>query len=370
MDIEYAYVSIDDDLLSEMFYERFDVSSVPQIFVDDELIGGFEDLKTKVKLTFDWKAFRKTVHTTVENLNIIIDINKYPVPETELSNMRHRPIGIGVQGLANVFEQLWIGYQSKEAQQLNKEIFAHMYYYAAEKSMEIAKTDGPYSTFRGSPASKGELQYHMWGVEPLEAEGLDWGWLEDQVQKHGLRNSTLIALMPTASTAQILGSNSSFEAFTTNMYTRSTVAGEFIVTNLLINTLIDLDMWDETMKQRIMHHRGQISNIAGIPKIVKDIYKTSWEMSNKVMIDMTADRGAYICQTQSFNTFESDPSFKKLTQIHFYGWERGLKTGMYYLRTKPASNAQSFTVDPLMVEMFENEEADTRMDDDCLMCGS
>lgn len=372
LDIEYKYVSIDDDLISEMFYEKFNVSTVPQIFIDDVLVGGFTQLKETVKCSFDWEEFRQSVHTAVENLNIIIDINSYPVPEAKLSNMRHRPIGIGVQGLANVFEQMWIGYQSEEAKELNKEIFARMYYYALEKSMHLAKTDGKYSTFDGSPASKGILQYKMWGIEPFKSEGLDWDWMEKQVIKHGLRNSTLIALMPTASTAQILGSNSSFEAFTSNIYTRSTMAGEFIVVNdKLINILIDIGMWDETMKQRIMHHRGNISTIKGIPEIVKEIYKTSYEMSNKVMIDMAADRGAYICQTQSHNIFESDPSFTTLTKIHFYGWKKGLKTGMYYLRTKPASNSQSFTVDPLMAEMFESEQtSDTRRDEDCLMCGS
>jgi ribonucleotide reductase alpha subunit len=370
--IEYNYVSLDDETVCKMFYDKFKVSSVPQIFIDNELIGGFEELKNKVKYSFDWKSFRLSVHTAVENLNKIIDINKYPVPEAKLSNMKHRPIGIGVQGLANVFEQMWLEYQSEEAIQINKEIFARMYYYALEKSMQLAKKDGKYSTFEGSPASKGILQYHMWGVEPLDVEGLDWKWIEGEVMKHGLRNSTLIALMPTASTAQILGSNSSFEAFTSNVYTRSTMAGEFIVVNdMLINILIDIGMWNETMKHRIMHYRGNISNIDGIPQIVKNIYKTSYDMSNKVMIDMAADRGAYICQTQSHNIFESDPSFSKLTKIHFYGWKKGLKTGMYYLRTKPASNSQSFTVDPLMAEMFESERlSSSRTEEDCLMCGS
>lgn len=370
--LEYDYIPLDDELLCQMFYKKYDVSSVPQIFIDDTLIGGFEQLRKGIKYDFDYDSLRDTIQTSVKNLNIIIDTNHYPVPETKLSNMRHRPIGIGVQGLANVFEMMWLGYQSEEAQLLNKEIFEHMYFYALEASMELSKIHGPYSTFEGSPMSKGILQFDMWGVVPIT--DLDWGKLKSDIQEHGLYNSNLMAMMPTSSTAQILGSNESFEAFTSNMYTRSTSAGEFtIVRDSLIQILSDLGLWDETMKNRIMYYRGQIDEIYTIPEIIRDIYKTSWEMSNKTMIDMSAARGAYICQTQSLNMFIKDPSLELLSKIQTYGWKSGLKTSSYYIRTKAAISAQSFTVDPMAEEFFKKEreqgENDPRMEE-CLGCGS
>jgi ribonucleoside-diphosphate reductase subunit M1 len=366
LDLDYKYIPLDDELICSMFYEKYNVSSVPQIFIDDELIGGFENLRNKVKYYFDYEELRTVTRTAVENLNKIIDSNRYPVPETKLSNLRHRPIGIGVQGLANVFEKLWLGYQSEAAQQLNKEIFEHIYFYALERSMELSKVNGPYSTFEGSPASKRILQFDMWDVKPVT--DLKWDELKDEIVTHGLYNSNFLALMPTSSTAQILGSNESFEAFTSNMYSRSTDAGEFtVVRDTLIDILNDLDLWDETMKSRIMYNRGKIGSISGIPDIIKEMYLTSWEMSNKKMIDMAAARGAYICQTQSLNMFVENPSLELLSKIHTYSWKSKLKTGSYYIRTKSAANAQSFTIDPVMEEIFSNETDTTR---ECLSCGS
>ena len=321
-------------------------------FIKEESTTGADSVTTKEKV-FDFEKLRKVVKIITRNLNRVIDINYYPTVETKTSNMRHRPIGMGVQGLADVFAMLKISWESKEAAELNKKIFEHMYYAGVEASMEIAKKDGPYSTFAGSPASKGVLQFDLWNVTP--SSELDWDRLKKQVVKHGLRNSLLIAPMPTASTSQILGFNECFEPFTTNIYTRRTLAGEFVVLNKhLLKELLESGLWSEEMKQKIVAHNGSVQAIDELSDGVKARYKTAWELSQKVLIDMAADRGAYICQSQSLNLFIADPNYAKLTSMHFYTWKKGLKTGCYYLRTKAPVTAQKFTVDP---QMMESEDA-------------
>ena len=303
---------------------------------------------------FDFTLLRKVVTTVTHNLNRVIDINYYPTKETHTSNMRHRPIGLGIQGLADVFALLKLSWESPEAIDLNKKIFEHMYYAALEASVEDAKKDGAYSSFEGSPASKGILQFDMWNVKP--SSDLDWDKLKKNIVKHGLRNSLLVAPMPTASTSQILGYNECFEPFTTNIYTRRTLAGEFVVINkYLLKELIDLGIWNEDLKQQIVAHNGSIQNIADISDSIKPRYKTSWELSQKILIDMAADRGAFICQSQSLNLFVADPNYAKLTSMHFYTWKKGLKTGCYYLRTKAPVTAQKFTIDPRMLVETDDE---------------
>jgi ribonucleoside-diphosphate reductase alpha subunit len=311
---------------------------------------------------FDFNLLRKVVTVVTHNLNRVIDINYYPTKETHTSNMRHRPIGLGIQGLADVFALLKLSWESQEAIELNKKIFEHMYYAALEASVEDAKKEGAYSSFEGSPASKGILQFDMWGVKP--SSELDWDKLKKNIVKHGLRNSLLVAPMPTASTSQILGYNECFEPFTTNIYTRRTLAGEFIVINkYLLKELLDLGIWNEELKQQIVAHNGSIQNISDISDSIKPRYKTSWELSQKILIDMAADRGAFICQSQSLNLFVADPNYAKLTSMHFYGWKKGLKTGCYYLRTKAPVTAQKFTIDPrMLVESDEERKKRERKD--------
>jgi ribonucleoside-diphosphate reductase alpha chain len=301
---------------------------------------------------YDFDSMRKAVKVAVRNLDRVIDINFYPTPETERSNMRHRPIGLGVQGLADVFAMLGIAWESAAAADLNQRIFEHIYFAAVEESSAIAAVKGAYSTFAGSPASKGLLQPDLWvqdgqGVVPItDADGtLDWAKLRSDATK-GLRNSLLVAPMPTASTSQILGFNECFEPFTTNIYTRRTLAGEFIVINKhLVKELIDLGKWNDAMKQSIIINNGSVQALE-LPDDLKARYKTSWEIPQKILIDMAAARGAFICQSQSLNLFMADPNYAKLTSMHFYAWKKGLKTGCYYLRTKAPVAAQKFTVDP------------------------
>ena len=327
-------------------------------FVKEEFITGADSVTSREKV-FDFDKLRKVVKIITRNLNRVIDINYYPTPETQRSNTRHRPIGIGVQGLADVFAILKISWESKEAADLNKKIFEHMYYAAVDASMEMAKKDGAYSSFAGSPASKGLLQFDLWNVTP--SEDLDWDRLKKQVVKHGLRNSLLIAPMPTASTSQILGFNECFEPFTTNIYTRRTLAGEFIVINKhLLKELLDLGLWNEEMKQKIVANNGSVQAIDELSAEMKARYKTAWELSQKVLIDMAATRGAYICQSQSLNLFVADPNYAKLTSMHFYTWKKGLKTGCYYLRTKAPVTAQKFTIEPTMVVSDEEKKKHER----------
>ena len=351
---------------------------------------------------FDHGSLHKTVKTMTKNLNKVIDINFYPVDKAKLSNMRHRPIGIGVQGLADTFVKMGFAYESDDAKRLNKEIFETIYHAAVEQSMALSKRrgiliraveageelspgdaefahineheapyvsrmppdwKGAYATFDGSPASQGLLQFDMWGVAEHSGR-YDWDRLKDEVVQHGLRNSLMVAPMPTASTSQIMGFNEAFEPFTSNMYKRKTIAGEFIVINRhLIHDLIRNNLWNRDMKEAIILHDGSIAKISNIPDDLKELYKTVWEIKQKNVIDMAADRGAYICQSQSMNLFVDDPNYKKLTTMHFYAWKKGLKTGMYYLRTKPKSSAQKFTIDPTNLVRNDAQE-------ECIACSA
>ena len=310
---------------------------------------------------FNFGALRKAVAIAVRNLNRVIDINYYPTPETKKSNMRHRPIGLGVQGLADVFAMLRISWESPEAADLNQRIFEHLYYAAVETSSEIAVEEGSYETFGGSPASQGILQPDLWGVTPLTQKdgGLDWAKLR-KAASTCMRNSLLVAPMPTASTSQILGYTECFEPFTSNMYTRRVLAGEFTVINkYLVKELLGLGLWTEGMKQAIVMRKGSVQGIPNIPEEVQARYKTAWEIPQKTLIDMAAARGAFICQSQSLNLFMADPTISKLTSMHFYAWKAGLKTGCYYLRTKAPVAAQQFTVDPRLLAALEHQSTVT-----------
>ncbi|MCC3156213.1 ribonucleoside-diphosphate reductase subunit alpha [Hymenobacter sp. 15J16-1T3B] len=298
------------------------------------------------------RLFEVTYHAT-KNLNKVIDINYYPVPEAERSNKRHRPIGLGVQGLADTFIALRMPFESEEAKGLNKDIFETIYFAAVTASKDLAKRDGHYETFPGSPMSKGQFQFDMWGVTP-ESGRWDWNALRAEVMEHGVRNSLLVAPMPTASTAQILGNNESFEPYTSNIYVRRVLSGEFMVVNKhLLKDLVKLGLWNDQMKQDIIAANGSVQDIPSIPQSIKDLYKTVWEISQRTIIDMAADRGAYICQSQSLNLHVQNPNFGKLTSMHFHAWKRGLKTGMYYLRTKAAADAIKFTVQKQAAETLE-----------------
>ena len=294
---------------------------------------------------FDHQKLYEITKVVTRNLNKVIDVNYYPVPEAKTSNMRHRPIGLGVQGLADAFILLRMPFESEEARGLNKDIFETLYYAAMEASMELSKLLGPYETYKGSPVSKGIFQFDMWGVTP-DSGRWDWEKLKKEVKQHGVRNSLLLAPMPTASTSQILGNNECFEPYTSNIYTRRTLSGEFIIANKhLMKDLISLGLWSETMRQKLISTNGSVQSIPEIPQHIKDIYKTVWEISQKTIIDMSAERGAFICQSQSLNIHITNPNFGKLTSMHFYAWKKGLKTGMYYLRSTAAADAIKFTLD-------------------------
>ena len=333
---------------------------------------------------FNYDKLRQVVKVAIKNLNRVIDINYYPTVETKTSNMRHRPVGLGVQGLADVFALLRAPWESEKAAEINQRIFEHMYFAAVESSCEIAQVEGPYSTFQGSPMSKGIFQYDMWAkangdaIVPLTHRDhtLDWDSLKARVVQHGVRNSLMVAPMPTASTSQILGFNECVEPFTSNIYTRRTLAGEFIVINkYLMKDLEKLGVWNEMMKQQIIARNGSVQGIDQIPESIQKLYKTSWEIKQKVLIDMAASRGAFICQSQSLNLFVADPNYAKLTSMHFYGWKQGLKTGIYYLRTRAPVMAQKFTIDPdLQKEAARSEQMriirKNATEEECTMCSS
>jgi len=304
--------------------------------------------------SFDFDQLYKITKVVTRNLNKVIDINYYPVKEAANSNFRHRPIGIGVQGLADAFILMRYPFDSAEAKQLNIDIFETIYYAALESSCEMAKDYGHYETFQGSPASKGELQFDLWGVKP----GRRWNWeeLKGDIAKYGLRNSLLLAPMPTASTSQILGNNECFEPYTSNIYTRRTLSGEYIVVNKhLLKDLVNLGFWSEELREMLIASNGSVQNIEGLPEDIKALYKTAWEISQKVLIDQAADRGAFICQSQSLNLFVESPNFGKLSSMHFYGWQKGLKTGMYYLRSKAATDPIKFTLSAKHQQKFVQE---------------
>jgi ribonucleoside-diphosphate reductase alpha chain len=342
---------------------------------------------------YDFQALYDVTYEVTKNLNKIIDNNYYPVPEAEKSNMRHRPIGLGVQGLADVFILLRLPFESDLAKMLNKNIFETIYFAAMTASKDLAKVEGPYETFAGSPVSKGIFQFDMWNVQP--SDRWDWDALKKEVMQYGVRNSLLVAPMPTASTSQIFGNNECFEPYTSNIYTRRVLSGEFIIVNKhLLKDLVNLGLWNNSMKNRIIAANGSVQNIDEIPADIKELYKTVWEIKQRTIIDMAADRGAFICQSQSLNLFVDNPTTSKLTSMHFYGWKKGLKTGMYYLRTQAASQAVQFTVEKQAEETVEpiipvgnttsasaNNNADDittdftpgascSMEDGCLSCGS
>ncbi len=361
---------------------------------------------------FNFKELHKVSKIVCKNLNKVIDVNFYPVEKARRSNLKHRPIGIGVQGLADTFIKMKMPFDSPEAKILNKQIFETIYHGSLESSNEISlkrknlydeldnldeisdeyisvlnklntneyeqenlnkKFRGAYTTFDGSPASKGILQFDMWGVKPDEELNYDWNKLKENIKEHGLRNSLLVAPMPTASTSQIMGNNECFEAITSNLYKRKTLAGEFILVNkYLVNDLINLNLWTKEIRDKIMISEGSIKDIEEIPEDIRNIYKTVWEIKQKSIIDMAADRGAFIDQTQSMNLFVSDPNPNVLTKMHFYGWNKGLKTGMYYLRTKPKATTQQFTIDPTKSKSNINKRSTVIPDEpeECLNCGS
>jgi ribonucleoside-diphosphate reductase alpha chain len=356
----------------------------------------------KADKTFDFEKLYEVTRVITRNLNKVIDLNYYPVIEARNSNMRHRPIGIGVQGLADAFIMMRFPFDSAEAKKLNSDIFETIYFASVTESCALAERDGYYESYPGSPSSKGELQYDMWGVEPTDR--WDWKNLKKDIATHGMRNSLLVAPMPTASTSQILGNNECIEPYTANIYTRRTLSGEHIIVNQhLLRDLIGLGLWNDEMKEQLMAANGSVQNIEGIPQHMKDLYKTVWEISQKVIIDMAADRGAYVCQSQSLNLFLENPNFAKLSSMHFYAWKKGLKTGMYYLRSKAAVDPIKFTLsekhqrkyvesgaatngvdssvghdtqtqssiaDGDMQDAQLTEGASCTMEDGCLMCGS
>ncbi len=340
----------------------------------------------KADKTYDFQKLYEVARVVTRNLNRVIDVNYYPVIEAKNSNMRHRPVGIGVQGLADAFIEMRFPFDSKEAKKLNQEIFETIYFAAMTESNAIAKKDGAYSSYEGSPVSQGILQYDMWGVTP--SDRWDWADLKKKIKKHGVRNSLLLAPMPTASTSQILGNNECFEPYTSNLYTRRTLSGEHIIVNKhLLKDLIGLGLWGDAMKQQLMAANGSVQEIPEIPQDLKDLYKTSYEISQKVVIDLAADRGAFICQSQSMNLFVENPNFGKLSSMHFYAWQKGLKTGMYYLRSKAAVDPIKFTLDQKHqrvnakatanvsaiaenMEDMADGQACSLDDPDCLMCGA
>ena len=329
----------------------------------------------KEDMTFDHDKLIEIVEVLVNNLNKVIDINYYPVPETRLSNERHRPIGIGVQGLIDVYYKMKIAFDSEEAKQMNKDIFETMYYGAMVASYKQALKYGAYSTFKGSPLSQGLFQFDLWDVKP--STKYDWESLRKQIMESGVRNSLCIALMPTASTSQILGNNECFEPITSNIYTRRTVAGDFVVINkYLVKDLSEIGLWDDVMKNKIIELGGSVQNIENIPQNIKELYKTVWETKQKHLIEQAADRGPFVCQTQSMNLFFEEPTQNTLTSALFYGWKKGLKTGCYYIRTRPKAQAQQFTVEAKKIQNKEREqniEKNVEQDNDsnyeaCEMC--
>ena len=399
--VEYVEVEVETDSFDE-FKATHGVSTLPQLYDGDDIVGGFTAVLNLLRNQFDYEKLHDITKVVTSNLNKIIDVNFYPTDKTKRSNLLHRPIGIGVQGLADTFAMMDIPFHSDEAAEINKLIFETIYHAALERSNEISisrregmrtaekyqsydmnifandskvcreyrlinaqdeetikqllpippelasdrgELIGSYSTFKGSPASEGILQFDMWGVTP--SDRYDWDTLRDSIKTYGLRNSLLLAPMPTASTSQILGNNECFEPFTSNIYTRRTIAGDYVIANRhMMSELVDLGLWSDEVKDNIIANKGSIQQIEGIPQFIKDKYKIVWEIPMRHMIDMAADRGAYICQSQSLNLWVEDPDYKVLTSMHFHSWKQGLKTGIYYLRRKPKHQPQQFTIDP------------------------
>jgi len=364
--VEYTSVDEHPELWEEYKLEKLrvniEIKSLPQIEINGKWIGGYNELEELLRPIFDYEKLHEVTKVATENLNKVIDINFYPTEKTKRSNMRHRPIGLGVQGLADVYAKMNIPFYSDKAKEINKKIFETMYHAALEASVELSKKEGPYETFKGCPAEEGILQFDMWNVVP--GNRYNWDTMKEQINMHGLRNSLLLAPMPTASTSQILGNNECFEPFTSNIYVRRTLAGEFVVINkYLMKELIDLNLWNEKIKNEIIKNKGSIQKIEDIPKVLKERFKIVWEIPMKHILEMAADRGAYICQSQSTNLWMQTPSYDKLTAMHFFGWSKGLKTGIYYLRTKAKAAPQQFTIEPEKQETLDEDE-------ECLMCGA
>lgn len=377
--LTYKYEKMNDKLRRMQLYEdlmdEYDVlvNSVPIIYINNKYIGGYNELKQKYfKASFDYELLGEVTKTAIRNLNKVIDLNYYPVPETKRSNERHRPLGLGVQGLADAFIKMRYPFDSQQASELNKKIFETIYYYALKESLELAKKDGPYSTFKGSPLSQGKFQFDLWNKEtqenpewnkirtPFKLSGMyDWEILRNDIMKYGVRNSLLVALIPTASTSQILGNNEAFEPYTSNIYTRSTLAGEFIVMNKwLIQDLIDRHLWSRELKDKIVYHYGSIQAIDEIPNDLKELYKTVWEIKQKTLIDMSADRGYFVDQSQSLNLFVANPKINTLSKMHMYAWKKGLKTGIYYLRQMAAAQADQFSLDMSTIQKMKKQKQD------------
>ncbi|RZD41724.1 MAG: hypothetical protein CXT73_04435 [Methanobacteriota archaeon] len=360
--IEYKEINYTNENIERFILEH---KTLPQIFIGDYKLGGYTELKncSIFKSYYDYKLLHEITKVITYNLNKVIDRNFYPTEKTKKSNFRHRPIGIGVQGLADTFALMDVPFYSHEAKIINEQIFETIYHAALEASWELACKDGSYETFQGSPASKGILQFDMWDISPTR---YDWGSLKKKIITNGIRNSLLVAPMPTASTSQILGFNECFEPFTNNIYVRRTSAGEFVVVNkYLLEELINLDLWTDEIKNKIIGNNGSIQDIDTIPSYIKEKYKIVWEIPMKHILEMCADRGAFICQSQSTNLWMKDPNYNKLNAMHFFAWKKGLKTGIYYLRTKAKAAPQQFTIEPDK-KTTENEEEE----EDCLMCGS
>jgi ribonucleoside-diphosphate reductase alpha subunit len=358
-DVEYTYISLDDKTKLENFFKNNNIvgedKTLPKIFNDSDNMGGYTDLISYLKPKFDFELLGDITRLITRNLDQIIDINFYPIPQTKNSNMKHRPIGIGIQGLADVFYLLKLPFDSDESKLLNKQIFATIYFNALTASNNLAIEKGKYSSFEGSPASKGLLQFDLWNQEPLNM--FDWDELKQKIIENGLRNSLLMAPMPTASTSQILGNNECFEPYTTNVYIRRTLAGEFVCINkYLLQDCMDLGIWNKNLKNQIIQNNGSLKGINSIPNYIQNLYKTVWEIKQKDIIDMSADRGIYIDQSQSLNIHMTAASHTKLTSMHFYGWKKGLKTGMYYLRTQSPVDSIKFTINKEELEKIKNEE--------------
>lgn len=385
--IQYCEILLNNNKERLDFYEKYTndeedilVNTMPQIFHNDKRIGGYTDL---VKYLEDSKQFNfqklgEVTQTIVENLDIIIDKNYYPTNEAKVSNMKHRPIGIGVQGLADVFMGMNLSFTCEYAKKLNKDIFETIYYHALKKSCELSKEKGPYETFNGSPTSKGILQFDLWNKNPEKYSLEKWNFLKHEIQEFGLRNSTLIALMPTASTAQIMGNNESFEPYTSNIYTRRVLAGEFVLINKhLIKYLKSNNLFSKDIIDSIIFQKGSVQGL-NISKEAKEIFKTVWEISQKSLLEMSADRSPYICQSQSFNVFIEKADPKIINSVHLYGHSLGLKTGSYYIRTKPALNTQNFSMDYLKESKYlnKNNQSDNNSSNQsnnyepCLSCSS
>lgn len=349
------------------------IFEMPQLYVNNQYYGSLTKVKQHLKPTIDYQKLYEITKVITRNLNKIIDCNYYPSEKCRYSNLKNRPIGIGVQGLADLYIKMRVSFDSPEARRINKNIFETIYHASLQQSMELSFTSGPYDMYQGSPASEGILQFDMWNVTP--DSGLwDWDTLKKDISLHGLRNSLLVAPMPTASTSQIMGNNECIEPYTSNLYTRKTLAGEFIIINKhLIHDLLHLNLWNEDLKNKIIYNNGSVQDIQEIPDYIKNLYKTVWEIKQKVILDQAIDRGAYIDQSQSLNIHIANPTRQNLTSVHFYGWKGGLKTGSYYLRTKAASQAKKFSLDMEDVKRYqqnENNSIEKKNEEECLSCGS